>query len=214
MLQPGRKAAALSVAFSVLGGLLSACSKSEEVAPASPPATYALTDMRYFMAADDRIDSTTVLLKTISVQNPTDVLLTQQVEVDYELKKTSQFTIAQANPLPAQVKLGDFKVGVPTNLVGNTLLISPRYQFLLNATPQSKPYDLGYKQVMTIRVPPRSRIEVTSQVTALQLHCSFRGLVNEETAQRYPAKQYPVEGKWQGLLYYHHFSVTFTEHPL
>ncbi|MFD2571027.1 hypothetical protein ACFSUS_10310 [Spirosoma soli] len=200
---------ALNVALAIG---VSACSSPDKLEPqATPPAQYELTDVRYFLKPTDRVDTVTVKLKELSVQNLSNTLSTQQVESSFdELVRTSQFEVDQVNTLPKEVKLDKFAVRVPQNWYGQNLFDYYAEPFPLSPDPQQKPYG-GYKnQVMTIRVPAKSKININRQIDAYYLTCSFEGTIqNKTTGQRYP-----LTGKWTGLLRYNNTLIDLKQSPL
>ncbi|SFC92982.1 hypothetical protein [Spirosoma endophyticum] len=113
----------VSALILVIVSLLIACSKPESADPAATiPARYELKDIRYFLSQNDRVDTTTLQLKGLSVQNPSTVLSTQQVEEGFgELVKTSRFIVDPTIQLPKEVDLSKFDVNVPEHWYGNGL---------------------------------------------------------------------------------------------
>lgn len=189
--------------------LLSSCSKPEPAEPdTAPPANYQLKDIRYFFDTGDRIDTTTIQLKGSSVQNPSSTSLTQQVKEDLsELIKTSQFTINPTTQFPKEVDLSKFEVHVPQQWYGNDSFSQSIETYSLSFTQQQKPYASTGESTSTITIPPKSRIDISRQIDAYQLTCSFECILeNTTTGQRYPLK-----GKWQGLLQYNNSAVTLKQ---
>jgi hypothetical protein len=180
--------------------LLSACSKPESVDSIAPsPDQYVLKDIRYFVAQGDRVDTTILQLKGSSVQNTGTVLTTRQVEESFGgLVKTSQFTLDPTTQLPQKVDLSQYVVSVPEHWYGNGRFDRSVETYPLSAVEQQKPYGFGQKSTLTVNIPPRSRIDISHQITAYQLICSFEGsLENVTTGQRYRLK-----GNWTGILQY------------
>lgn len=192
--------------------LASACSKPELVSsiPAAP-AQYELKDIRYFFNQGDRVDTTTLQLKGSSLQNPGTALSTQQVEEGFgELVKTSWFTIDPASQLPKEADLSKFDVSVPQHWYGNGLFDRSIETYSLSATEQQKPYGFDPKRMLTVKIPPKSKIDISRQITAYQLACSFDGILeNTTTGQRYR-----LRGKWKGLLQYANPTTTLKESAL
>lgn len=191
--------------------LLAACSKPANLEPeAAVPAQYELTDIRYFLNATDRVDTIPVLLKGTSVQNPGNTLATQQVEIVDELVKTSQFEVDPLTTLPKGLELDKLGIKVPQNWYGTNIFDYFPEKFPLSLTPQQKPYEAPKKQVLTISIPPKSKIDVSRQIDAYQLTCSFKALLeNKATGQRYT-----LTGKWKGLLRYNNESTTLKQYSL
>ncbi|GAB3759894.1 hypothetical protein GCM10028817_35030 [Spirosoma pomorum] len=180
--------------------MLSACSKPESVDSVAPaPDQYVLKDIRYFIAQGDRVDTTTLQLKGSSVQNPGTLLTTRQVEESFGgLVKTSQFRLDPATQLPKGIDLDQYAVSVPEHWYGNNQFDRSIETYPLSAIKQQKPYGFGQKSTLTINIPPKSRIDISHQITAYQLTCSFEGsLENVTTGQRYQLK-----GNWTGILQY------------
>jgi hypothetical protein len=180
--------------------LLSACCKPESVDSIAPaPDQYVLKDIRYFVAQGDRVDTTTLQLKGSSVQNTGTVLTTRQVEESFGgLVKTSQFTLDPTTQLPQKVDLSQYVVSVPEHWYGNGRFDRSVETYPLSAVEQQKPYGFSQKSTLTVNIPPRSRIDISHQITAYQLTCSFEGsLENVTTGQRYRLK-----GNWTGILQY------------
>lgn len=192
--------------------LFNACTKPELAAPEiAPPTAYQLKGLRYFVDAGDRIDTTTLKLKGASVQNPSSMSSTQQVREDLsELVKTSRFTIDPTTQLPGEIDLSKFEVSVPQQWYSNGSFGQSIDTYSLSAAQQQKPYASNGESTSTINIPPKSRIDISRQIDAYQLTCSFEGLLeNTTTGQRYPLK-----GKWQGLLRYNNLSVTLKQSAL
>lgn len=192
--------------------LLSACSKPEPADPISAkPAQYELKDIRYFLNQGDRVDTTTLQLKGSSVQNLSLILSTQQVEEGFgELVKTSRFIIDPTSQLPNGVDLSRFDVPVPEHWYGSGLFDRSVETYSLSTIEQQKPYGFDPNRMLTINIPPKSKIDISRQITAYQLTCSFDGIVeNTITGQRYP-----LRGKWKGLLQYDNSSTTLKQSAL
>lgn len=201
-----------SIALSaMLIGLLSACSKPADPVVVPAPAQYTLKDIRYFFGAGDRVDTTTLYLKTTSVQNPGTVIATQQVAEGFgDLMKTSRFTIDPASQLPAGLDLGTLAVSVPQHWYGNGLFDRSLETYPLSTVQQQKPYGFDPGRLLTVRIAPNAKVAISRQITAYQLNCSFDGVVeNVTTGQRYTLK-----GKWDGLLDYANPSTTLKESAL
>lgn len=189
--------------------LISSCSRPEPAEPdATLPARYELKDIRYFFSTGDRVDTTTIQLKGTSVQNPGSTSATQQVKEDLsELVKTSLFTIDPTAQLPKEVDLSKFNVSVPQHWYGNGLFDRSIETYPLSFTQQQKPYGFTPESTSTINVPPKSRIDISRQVDAYQLRCSFECILeNTATGQRYT-----LSGKWNGLLQYNNLAVTLKQ---
>ncbi|MBO0930170.1 hypothetical protein [Fibrella aquatilis] len=172
---------------------------------------YEIADIRYFLDAGDRIDTVAVQLKGLSLQNPDNILSNQQIEASFdELVKTSAFTVDQANALPQEVTLSQLEVKVPAYGYSNGSFNYTTQLFALSPVQQQKPYEGYKKQRQTIRVPAKSRIDISRQIDAYKLNCSFQAmLLNKTTGQRYP-----LSGKWTGLLAYNNLSTTLNQSPL
>ncbi|QKZ13616.1 hypothetical protein [Spirosoma sp. KUDC1026] len=183
-----------------VAALLSACSKPESVdSVALAPDQYVLKDIRYFVAPGDRVDTTTLQLKGSSVQNTGSVLATRQVEESFGgLVKTSQFTLDPTTQLPQEVDLNQYAVSVPEHWYGNNRFDRSIDTYPLSTIEQQKPYGFGQKSTLTVNIPPRSKIDISHQITVYRLTCSFEGnLENVTTGQRYQLK-----GNWAGILQY------------
>ncbi|QHV99018.1 hypothetical protein [Spirosoma endbachense] len=183
-----------------IAALLSACSKPGSVdPPVAIPAQYELKDVRYFFNIGDGVDTTTLHLKGLRVQNPGSTLSTQQVEDGFsELVKTSQFVIDQTNFLPKETELSRFELRVPQHWYGNGSFDFSVETYPLSVTQQQKPYGFEQKELVTIRIPPKSNVDISRQIDAYHLECSFQAVLeNRTTGQRYP-----LTGKWKGLLQY------------
>lgn len=82
--------------------------------------------------------------------------------------------------------------------------------FPLRPTDHQRPYGVATVPPDTLQIPPTSRLVIRRQIEAYHLVCSFQAVVrNTATGQ-----QYPVQGKWQGLLAYGQPAVTLTQYPL
>lgn len=201
-----------SVFSLVFAILLSACSKPEQADPLVPvPAQYELKTMRYYFNQGDGVDTTTLQLKALSVQNPGSVMATQQVEEGFgELVKTSLFTIDPTSQVPKEIDLSTFSVSVPEHWYGNGLFDRSIETYSISPSQQQKPYGFDSKGLLTVKIPPNSRIDISRQVTAYQLACSFEGLVENITT----GQQYRFKGKWKGVLQYAHPSTMLKESVL
>ena len=202
----------LSVISLTVATLVSACSKPTPVEPdAAPSARYELKDIRYFFKTGDRVDTTTLQLKGASVQNSSSTLSTQQLEEGFgDLAKTSLFIVDLQTQLPKGVNLEKLEVSVPQRWYGNGLFDRSTETYPLSSVQQQKPYGFDPKAVLTIKVPPASRIDVSRQIDAYQLTCSFDGVLeNTTTGQRYDLK-----GTWKGLLQYNNPKVSLKESAL
>ncbi|WP_461072863.1 hypothetical protein [Spirosoma horti] len=189
--------------------IISSCSKPEPVElDAVRPANYQLKDIRYFFSTGDRIDTTTWQLKGTSVQNPSSTSSTQHITEDLsELVKTSRFIIDPTIQLPKEIDLSKFEVHVPQQWYGNSSLVLSIDTYPISSIQQQKPYTSNQESKTTIVVPPKSKIDVSRQIDAYQLNCSFECLLeNTTTGQRYPLK-----GKWQGLLQYNNLAITLKQ---
>lgn len=201
-----------SVFSLVMATLLSACSKPEQADPVvSIPVRYELKAMRYFFNHGDGVDTTTLQLKASSVQNPGTIIATQQVDEGFgELVKTSWFIIDSISQVPKEINLSMFQVSVPDHWYGNGLFDRSIDTYSLSPFQQQKPYGFDSKGLLTIKIPPKSRIDISRQITAYQLACSFEGLI-ENTAT---GQQYNLKGKWKGVLQYANPSTTLKESVL
>ncbi|MGF7216636.1 hypothetical protein GGR92_002803 [Spirosoma lacussanchae] len=196
----------------IVAALLSSCTRPEPVAPgASTPHRYVLTNIRYFLDKGDYVDTTTIQLTGASVQNPGVSLVTQSIkEEPGELVKTSHFMIDSSVRLPEEIDLSTFAVSVPQHWYGNGLFGHTVETYPLSTTRQQKPYVSDPGRTIDINVPPRSRIDISRQIDAYQLTCSFDGMVeNTTTGQRYR-----LTGKWKGLLRYNNMAVTLKQSAL
>lgn len=194
--------------------LISSCSKPEPTQPnAVLPANYQLKDVRYFFDTSDRVDTTTLQLKGVSLQNPSSTSATQQVTEDLsELVKTSRFILDPAIRLPEDLDLSKFEVRIPQEQYGNgnNSLIQSTETYPFSSIQQQKPYAPNRGVASTIIIPPKSKIDIIRQVDAYQLSCSFECLLeNTATGQRYPLK-----GKWQGLFQYNNLALTLKQSAL
>lgn len=202
----------LSAISLTVAALVSACSKPTPVElDVVIPARYELKEIRYFFKTGDRVDTTTLQLKGASVQNSSSTLSTQQLEEGFgDLAKTSLFIVDQQTQLPKGVDLEKFEVSVPQRWYGNGLFDRSTETYPLSFVQQQKPYGFDPKAVLTIKVPPASRIDVSRQIDAYQLTCSFDGVLeNTTTGQRYDLK-----GTWKGLLQYNNPKVSLKESAL
>jgi hypothetical protein len=211
--QPARKRFSRILPVSLaIAALLGACSQPERVDPSvAAPAQYEIKDVRYFFGQGDRVDTTLVQLKESSVQNPNTVLATQQVEEGFgDLVKTSQFVIDPAGQLPSDVDLSKFDVSVPEHWYSNKSFGRSIETYSLSAIEQQKLYGFDPNRLVTLEIPPKSKFDISRQITAYQLICSFEGIVeNTTTGQRYT-----LRGKWKGLLQYANPSTTLKQSPL
>lgn len=192
--------------------LLSSCTESGQTEPEPTVlAQYEITDVRYSLLPGAHIDTVAVPLKGLSVQNSTNTLATQQIEVGVDdLVKTSQFEIDQTILLPKEVELSNLAVRVPQDWAGNETVSYFMETFPLSATQQQKPYGAYAKQLLTVQIPANSRIDISRQIDAYHLTCAFQGLLkNKTTGQRYP-----LRGTWNGLLRYNSLSTTTRQFPL
>ncbi|MEZ0610803.1 hypothetical protein ACAW74_19995 [Fibrella sp. WM1] len=202
----------LSTLCFLVAGLLSACSHPEPVAPVVvAPNRYELKAIRYFIGQGDRVDTTTIQLKGVSVYNAGSVAATQQVDEGFGgLMKTSRFTIDPASQLPAGLDLGTLAVSVPQHWYGNGLFDRSIDTYPLSAVQQQKPYGFDPNRLVTVKIPPKSKVDISRQITTYQLTCSFEGtVVNTATGQRYN-----LLGKWNGLLQYANPTTTLKESVL
>ncbi|WP_324673520.1 hypothetical protein [Hymenobacter sp. GOD-10R] len=191
---------------------LSSCIKSEHTEPEpTVPAQYEVTDVHYFLTPGARIDTVAVPLKGLSVQNPSNILATQQIEASVDdLVKTSQFEIDQTSLLPKEIDLSNLVVPVPQDWAGMEAVSYSTETFPLSAIQQQKPYGTYAKQILTIKIPANSRIDISRQIEAYHLTCSFQGtLKNTTTGQRYA-----LRGTWKGLLRYNNLSTTTRQSTL
>lgn len=196
----------------LLSLFLSSCAGSGQPEPVpTQPVSYELAEVRYFLAGAGGLDTSSVSLPGLQVQNPGNKLLTQQVELGVtDLVKTSQFTLDPSLLLPSDVELSRLTVQVPQEWGSSGPVTYFREPFALSATPQQQPYGLYAQQLLTIRVPAKSKLDISRHLAAYHLSCSFEGLLlNKATGQRYP-----VRGAWKGLLHYDKLSTTTTQSPL
>ena len=191
--------------------LINACSKPIPVEPNVVLARYELKDIRYFLKTGDGVDTTTLQLKGSSVQNSSSILSTQQLEEGFgNLTKTSLFNIDQSDQLPKEVDLGKFEVSVPQHWYGNGLFDRSVETYPLSSAQQQKPYGFDPKAMLTVKIPPATKIDISRQIDAYQLTCSFEGVLeNIATGQRYNLK-----GTWKGLLQYNNPKVSLKESAL
>lgn len=195
----------------LLSLLLSSCADSDQPEPTPiVPASYELTEVRYSVASAGGIDTVIVPLSGLQVQNSGNTLTTQQVELGVtDLVKTSQFTL-DASLLPPNVELSSLTVTVPQEWGTSGPLSYFREPFPLSATLQQQPYGPYAQQLLSVQLPPRSKLDISRHLEAYHLTCSFQGLlVNKATGQRYP-----LRGTWKGLLHYDKLSTTTTQLPL
>ncbi|OJW72911.1 MAG: hypothetical protein BGO59_09205 [Spirosoma sp. 48-14] len=189
-----------------------ACSTAPATEPLpNVPDQYEVRNIQYFLAPTDRIDTLTVQLKGINVQNPTNTLTTQQVEVTFdELVKTSQFSFDKTTPLPNQLDLTQIEVPVPRSWNGGNSFDFFSKKFPLSSIQQRQPYGANEKQTVAIKIPPKSSIAISRQIDSYLLTCSFQATIeNKMTGQ-----SFPLSGKWQGLLRYNNASTSLKESPL
>ena len=196
----------------LISSILTACSTSAQ--EPKPLAHYEVTDIRYLMTAQDRIDTVTVPLKGASVPNAATTLITQQVDLKTdELSKASQFVIDADVMLPTGVDLSKLAVNVPDGPWHGTSQTHISYfaePFPLSSERQEKPYGEYAKQIVTVSVPPKSRININRQIDAYRINCTFRAtLTNVTTGERYA-----LTGKWMGTLGYNNINATLTESAL
>lgn len=190
---------------------LSACSKSPIVEPdQTRAAQYEIKTIRYFLSAGDGVDTAVVSLKTVSVQNPSNNVLNQQIEGNYDLPKTSQFILNSASNSLNKVDLSQLEVSVPQHGYRDGSFDYSADKFVLSSTQQTKPYT-GYKQQpLTVKIPAQSRIDINRQIDVYHLKCSFEGVLeNKTTGQRYA-----LSGKWQGILQYDNLTTNLTQYSL
>jgi hypothetical protein len=195
----------------LLSLLLSSCANSNQPAPTPAlPASYELLEVRYFSAGVEGLDTVTIPLPGLHVQNPGNVLTTQQVELGVtDLVKTSQFTLDPSLPLPPAAELSSLRVQVPQEWDGKVPVSYFRVPFALSALLQQQPYGPYAQQLLTVQVPPKSKLAISRHLTAYHLTCSFQALLlNKNTGQRYP-----VRGTWQGLLRYDKLATSTTQSP-
>lgn len=193
-------------------GALSSCTESSGTEPEpTTPAQFELTDMRYFLTPKAHIDTVAVPLQGLRIQNPTNTLATQQIEVGAnDLVKTSQFEIDQPLLLPKEVELNALAVQVPQDWAGMEVVSYFTETFPLSPTQHQKPYGAYATQMLTVQIPANSRIDISRQLEAYHLTCSFQGtLKNISTGQRYA-----ISGTWKGLLRYNNLSTTARQSPL
>ncbi|MFD2938395.1 hypothetical protein, partial [Spirosoma flavum] len=196
----------------VIATLLSACSKPQAVHPVpATPVQYELKDIRYFFNQGDRVDTTKLQLKGSSVQNTSTLIATQQVEERFgELVKTSLFSLDPTSQVPQDVDLSKFAVSVPEHWYGNGLFDRSIETYWLSSIEQQKPYGFDQQGLLTVKIPPQSKIDISRQITAYQLACSFSGILeNTSTGERYR-----LSGKWTGILQYANPTTTLKESAL
>ncbi|RYF76439.1 MAG: hypothetical protein EOO39_05565 [Cytophagaceae bacterium] len=192
--------------------LLNACSKPEpaDVNPVTST-QYRLKDVRYFFNQGDRVDTLILQLKASSVQNASTVFSAQQVEESFgELVKTSRFIVDSTSQVPKDVDLSKFEVSVPQHWYGNSTFGRSIEAFSFSATEQQKPYGFAPKRTVTVEIPPKSKLDISRQITAYQLDCSFDGILENTTT----GQLYPLKGKWKGLLQYANPSTTVKQSAL
>ena len=195
----------------LLSLLLSSCADSDQPEPTPiVPASYELTEVRYSVASAGGIDTVIVPLPGLQVQNSGNTLTTQQVELGVtDLVKTSQFAL-DASLLPSGFELSSLTVPVPQEWGANGPISYFREPFPLSTTLQQQPYGPYAQQLLSVQLPPRSKLDISRHLAAYHLTCSFQGLlVNKATGQRYP-----LHGTWKGLLRYDKLSTTTTQSPL
>ncbi|QIP13781.1 hypothetical protein G8759_14745 [Spirosoma aureum] len=211
--QLARKFFSHSLTLSIaIAALLSGCSKPEAVdPPEATPAQYELKDVRYFFQTGDRVDTTTLQLKGQRVQNPGTILATQQVEEGFGgLVKTSRFIFDPTTQFPQELDLSQFEVSVPEHWYGNALFDRSLDTYSFSTIEQQKPYGFDPKGILTVKIPPKSKIDISRQISAYQLTCSFEGILeNTTTGQRLS-----LRGKWKGLLQYANPTTIFRESAL
>lgn len=196
----------------LVSSILTACSTPAQ--EPEPLAHYEVTDIRYLMTVQDRIDTTSVSLKGTSVPNAATTLITKQVELNTdELIKASQFVIDSAVVLPTGVDLSKLVVNVPDGPWHGTSPTHISYfsePFPLSSERQEKPYGAYAKQTFTVSVPPKSRINISRQIDTYRINCTFRAtLTNVTTGERCA-----LTGKWMGTLGYNNINATLTESAL
>ncbi|MBO0953361.1 hypothetical protein, partial [Fibrella forsythiae] len=82
--------------------------------------------------------------------------------------------------------------------------------YSLSPAEQQTPYGFAPNRLVSISIPPRTRLAISRQVTAYYLTCSVEGILeNQVTGQRYR-----LQGKWRGLLQYDSPSTTLKESAL
>ena len=201
-----------SVTSLTIAAFFSACSKPTPVEPdLAPLARYELKDIRYFFKTGDRVDTTTLQLKGSSVQNLSTTLSSQQLDEGFsDLAKTSLFIIDQQTQLPTGVDLSKFEASVPHHWYSNGSFDRSIETYPLSSVQQQKPYGFDPEAVLTVKIPPASKIDVSRQIDAYQLSCSFDGVLeNTATGQRYN-----LNGIWKGLLQYSNPKVSLKESTL
>lgn len=202
----------LSATVLTIAVVLYGCSKPVSVEPDAPlSARYELKDIRYFFKTGDRVDTTTLQLKGLSMRNSSSTLSTQQLTENFgDLAKTSLFIIDQQVHLPAGIDLSEFEVSVPQHWYGDGQLGRSVETYPLSPVEQQKPYGFDPNSVLTVKIPPASKIDISRQIDAYQLTCSFDGILeNTKTGQRFNLK-----GTWKGLLQYANPKVSLKESPL
>lgn len=203
-----------STVILLLAALINSCTKPEPAEPDTVrPATYQLKDIRYFLAIGDRVDTTTLHLKGVSLQNPSSTSASQPVTEDLsELVKTARFTLDTTTQLPKELDLSQFEIPVPQERYGNgnNSLVQSIDTYPFSSVQQQKPYAPNQGATSTIVIPAQSKIDIIRQINAYQLICSFEGLLeNTTTGQRYP-----LTGKWQGIFQYNNLAVTLKQSAL
>lgn len=172
---------------------------------------YELIDMKYAMMDGDGIDTATLKLTGHEITNHGDVLTEQKVKINYdELVKKSLFEIDPSNTLPEGIVLDTFNVHVPSNWYGDGNYALYTTVFPLTAEEQEVPYVQPVEDVLTVSIPPGSRIVITAEIDAYTLKSSFRAVFKD----RITGKQDTVTGKWIGTLRYNNSSIELKEHPL
>lgn len=192
------------------------CNKNE-VSPgdaAGTPQThiYTLTDFTYFMAEDDGIDTTTVTLPGFELRNSSNVIAERDVKVDYDdLVKKSVFIIyTPQSSLPEGIVLDKFKVKVPANWSTNGDYTLEANGFPLIAEELQMPYDHLAEDILNVKIPPASKIEVTAGIDRYNLLCSFRAVFKNQST----GTEHTVTGKWKGTLRYNNLSISVEESSL
>lgn len=124
--------------------------------------------------------------------------------------KTSQFSIDPASQLPKELDLSKLKVNVPQQWYGKGLFDSSVETYPLSPVEQQKPYGFDAQRMITVKIPPKSKLTISRQITAYRLSCSFKGILENTTT----GQQYGLSARWTGLLKYANPSTTLKQSSL
>lgn len=194
---------------------LFSCSK-ENVSPESEESqrvepVYELIEIKYSMMEGDGVDTATVKLPDVELSNAGNATTQQDIKVNYdELVKKSLFVIDSVDVFPDGLVLDTFKVNVPSDWYDDDSYSLYSAVFPLTIEEQEAPYVQSVEDVLTVKIPPISRVVITTEIDAYNLKCSFHAIFKDQIT----GKQDTINGRWNGTMRYNNSSIEVREFPL